>query len=207
MTTSPVMGITEEILGEIERADWKLAPVEPTQEMVDAGDAVQDWPAFGLDDIYRAMLAAAPAAPVAQEPSTFWVLFNATADKKYIKKIIPDGPLAFFDCESDALRAKARNPGTDYKRVDYYTAPPAAEQLAQSAPDELRARCDGGTCGMGGVCENCMMADAIELATEQPDTVVVPRELLERAVDRLTHGHELDKACRELRALLAGGAE
>lgn len=41
----------------------------------------------------------------------------------------------------------------------------------------------------------------------QPDTVAVPREALERAVDRLTHGHELDKACRELRALLAGGAE
>lgn len=60
MTTSPVMWITEEILGEIERAGWKLVPAEPTQEMVDAGDAVQDWPAFGLDDIYLAMLAAAP---------------------------------------------------------------------------------------------------------------------------------------------------
>lgn len=57
---------------------------------------------------------------------------------------------------------------------------PAAEKLAQSAPDELRARCDGGTCGLGGVCENCMMADAIELAAE-PDAVAVPRELLAEA--------------------------
>lgn len=37
--------------------------------------------------------------------------------------------------------------------------------------------------------------------------VVVPRELLERTLDRLLHGHERDKAVRELRAILnhAGG--
>ncbi len=74
------------------------------------------------------MLAAAPAAPVAQEPHTFWVLFDAAAEQRFIKKMLPEGFLAFFDCERDARLAKARNPGTDYKRVDYYAAPPAAEQ-------------------------------------------------------------------------------
>lgn len=77
MTTSPVMGITEEILGEIERAGWKLVPVEPTPEMITAGKEAH-WEAddaatrdnagfeqFGMRvkraaHVYRAMLAAAP---------------------------------------------------------------------------------------------------------------------------------------------------
>lgn len=33
--------------------------------------------------------------------------------------------------------------------------------------------------------------------------ISVPRESLERTIDRLQHGHEHDKAIRELRALLA----
>ena len=48
--------------------------------------------------------------------------------------------------------------------------------------------------------------DVFQLVSSiQQDTVIVPRDILERTIDRLTHGHELEKANRELRALLAGG--
>lgn len=43
------------------------------------------------------------------------------------------------------------------------------------------------------------------LSAQQSAHVSVPRELLERTICRLTHGHEHDKAVRELRALLNGG--
>jgi len=42
-------------------------------------------------------------------------------------------------------------------------------------------------------------------SAQQSAHVSVPRELLERTICRLTHGHEHDKAVRELRALLNGG--
>lgn len=38
---------------------WKMVPVEPTREMLDAGQN-QQWAGEGADDIYAAMLAAAP---------------------------------------------------------------------------------------------------------------------------------------------------
>lgn len=100
-----------------------------------AGDETDNLPTLACPVVInagdlRALTAAAPTAPAqgVQEPHTFWVLFDATAEQQFIKKMLPEGFLAFFDCESDARQAKARNPGTDYKRVDYYTAPPAAEQ-------------------------------------------------------------------------------
>jgi hypothetical protein len=50
-------------------AGWKLVPVEPTKEMLAAGDKIMDcdpqWVARG----YRAMLAASPASPAAVEMS------------------------------------------------------------------------------------------------------------------------------------------
>lgn len=52
------------------------------------------------------------------EVITNWVLFDATADKPYIKKMMPEGFLAVFDSEEDAKRAKASHKGTDYKRID-----------------------------------------------------------------------------------------
>ena len=46
----------------------------------------------------------------------------------------------------------------------------------------------------------------VAVISAQPSAhVSVPRELLERTICRLTHGHEHDKAVRELRALLNGG--
>lgn len=62
MTTSPVIGITEEILSEIERAGWKLVPVESTVKMEYSGCKAASrvmW--LGeAGRVYSAMLAAAP---------------------------------------------------------------------------------------------------------------------------------------------------
>ena len=53
-------------------AGWKLVPVEPTDEMVEAGDhEIEKW---GVDasssGAFRAMLAAAPQPPVVEQPQT-----------------------------------------------------------------------------------------------------------------------------------------
>lgn len=53
------------------------------------------------------------------EVATFWVLFDATAEQRFIKKDARDGTLAFFDSEHQASRAKRTHTDTDYKRVDY----------------------------------------------------------------------------------------
>lgn len=64
MTTSPVMGITEEILGEIERAGWKLVPERPTKGMRaafhDSYERYEEGMGECPDSQWRAMLAAAP---------------------------------------------------------------------------------------------------------------------------------------------------
>ena len=75
--------------------------------------------------------APAPVERVEQEAKVFWVLFDNTTDVKYIKKDSDAGTLAFFDNEKDAARAKRFNPGTDYKRLEYYTAPQPAPTAAQ----------------------------------------------------------------------------
>lgn len=63
--------------------------------------------------------AAQPAEADGVDLAPFWVLFDATAPDPFIKKMMPEGVLAFFDSERDAARAKARNPGTDYRRAPY----------------------------------------------------------------------------------------
>lgn len=72
-----------------------------------------------------------------QEPVIYWVLYDATADQKFIKKMLPEGFLGFFDNEQEAQRAKNNNPGTDFKRVEYYKAPVAQ---AGQEPVGYRAR-------------------------------------------------------------------
>ena len=95
------------------------------------------------EDELRALLSApSPAGVDGLEVMSNWVLFDAEADKPYIKKMLPEGFLAFFDCEEDARRAKANNPGTDYKRIDRVKA-----EDAQAIIDGLRgevARLDAG---------------------------------------------------------------
>jgi len=136
----------------------------------------------------RAALAcsAAPAATpqvALRGRRTFWVLFDATTDQRFIKKMMPEGFLAFFDCEADARRAMARNPGADYKRVDYYTA--TAEQPARAinalATISRMARneaCRSGIPVAGKLCTWDAIADMADAAladAEQPDTVKVRR--------------------------------
>lgn len=202
MTTSPVMGITEEILSEIERAGWQLVPVEPTREMwAAAGDCVTtlQWQGIGHHDkisgaVYRAMLAATPAAPVAQEPATW----PAAAHN-----LVRDWQTGMASSNEVCIALASALCGT----------PPAAEQP------------ECGCCGQTGPCDpDCDCA-------EQPGTVTVPRELLAEAesiIDsyaealRASHApggdwegeeaahdeYELEAGvASKLRALLAGGAE
>lgn len=55
------------------------------------------------------------------------------------------------------------------------------------------------------VTRKALESELTALKAQQSAHVSVPRELLERTICRLTHGHEHDKAVRELRALLNGG--
>ena len=50
---------------------------------------------------------------------TFWVVYDATTDKKYIKKDPQNGALAMFDYEHEAKRVSATHPGTAYKEIRY----------------------------------------------------------------------------------------
>lgn len=81
-----------------------------------------------------------------REPVIYWVLYDATADQKFIKKMLPEGFLGFFDNEQEAQRAKNNNPGTDFKRVEYYKAPVAQ---AGQVPDEVRHWSDCATNNRG----------------------------------------------------------
>lgn len=87
--------------------------------------AYRDW---YIAELEEALSKAALSHAEGEAPNVYWVLFDATADKKFIKKSLNDGSLAFFDTEQEAIRAKARHPGTDYMRVEYYKRP--APQVA-----------------------------------------------------------------------------
>lgn len=66
------------------------------------------------------------------EPSLVaWVLYDATADKKYIKMDPTNGSLAIFDSEEAAMSAKRAHPGTDYDRCEYYSAPQPTPEVAK----------------------------------------------------------------------------
>lgn len=84
--------------------------------------------------------AAQPAEAEGVEAVEFWVLFDATTPEPYIKKMMPEGFLAFFDHEEDAIRAKSFHPGADYKRVPYVrqSAHIAALSAVTAERDRLR---------------------------------------------------------------------
>lgn len=153
---------------------WKLVPVEPTREMIDAaGGAITTpdslppvgtggWSMNGLAfrSRYKAALAAAPAGQVAQEPVA-WQVRNGVVTHGFYRSKAEASEVA-FDMQ------KAHDLGGSLAAFNVrpvYATPPAAEQ---------------------------------------PDTVTVPRELLERAM-YAENGSELIEANRELRALLAEG--
>ena len=78
------------------------------------------------------------------KPNTYWVLFDASAEKKYIKKKADDGCLMFFDTEKEAQRAKARSAKTDYKKIESYAHPP----LAQAVPGGYQLVSDTAIAGL-----------------------------------------------------------
>ena len=186
MTTSPVMGITEEILGEIERAGWKLVPVESTVEMEDAGCKAASR-LMGMSEagrVYRAMLASAPAAPVAQEPAAWpaaahdlvrdWQTGMASSNEVCIALAS-----ALYAAPPAAEQPDAWTPsGADYDR-NIHRNPDAAAwaDLFVATFPGLADKHDL----MLGCFANAMMAMHDFLKSEQPDTVAVPRELLKQA--------------------------
>lgn len=136
-----------------------VVPVEPTPEHIDS-IAMRYRHDFGLlpedqrDNLRRfarqlyeectgqgfyKLAAPAPVERVEQEPKVFWVLFDNTGGEKFIKQYPDTGVLAIFDSEGDAARAKCINPGTDYKRVEYYTTPQPAPTAAQDVAGLVEA--------------------------------------------------------------------
>lgn len=93
--------------------DYKLVPMEPTAEMLEAGKKEVDWYEHNAIDCYQAMLAAAPA--VQGEP----VAYLRKDQLTHVKRM---GPM---------LGEIADNPRAD--RVPVYAAPQSAEQ--KPAPD------------------------------------------------------------------------
>ena len=136
---------------------WQLVPVEPTEHLLDAlfEHGMQDEDDDVIREAYRAMLAAAPAAPVAQEPVAFF--WEDTVPHFEGRR---HGPYFGWPTDEDLARVAG-----SAKPVPLYAAPPAAEQ---------------------------------------PDTVAVPRELLEELAD-IADAMQCHDARDDAIALLAGG--
>ena len=126
MTNETIPNVPRELLEELRDAANESMNATTRQHQIDHF--------AGLIAKADAILSApSPAGVDGLEVVSNWVLFDAGADKPYIKKMLPEGFLAFFDCEEDARRAKANNPGTDYKRIDRVKA-----EDAQAIIDGLR---------------------------------------------------------------------
>lgn len=96
----------------------------------DIGDECWEWDGDTVEFVGRIYQHALSHASEV-EPNVYWVLFDATTNKKFIKKSLDDGSLAFFDTEQEASRAKARHAGTDYMRVEHYKRPAPAVPVTE----------------------------------------------------------------------------
>ena len=96
-----------------------------------------------------------------------WILYDATADKKYIKMDPVDGSLAIFDTEEAAIAAKKLHWGTDCKRCEYYSAP--AEKSSTKCP------------GAGCTDQGC----PAHYAVPQPTVQRVPAAWMNNSPDRV----------------------
>ena len=125
--------------------------------------------------------AQASSAPEQEAVAEYWVLFDAKADQRYIKKCIEDGTLAFFDNESDAKRAKLKNPGTDYKRVAYYTHEDDGECARLLAENESLLRKLRGKHALTGATYDLLIKERDrllnQLADAQAQILTMRREL------------------------------
>lgn len=164
---------------------WKLVPVEPTGGMLDNATscvvAVGDGADYvGRDEaaeIYRALLAAAPAAPVAlgQGPVA-WGLPNTT----------PGAPRPFL-----VLFHSTSQVNDPAGLVPLYTAPPAAEQM-----DAVKVQREAPT----GIKVREILASISRQARNE-----ACRHGMPRAGQACTFDGIADMADEALRALLAGG--
>ena len=156
-----------------------------------------------------ALLAAAPAAPVVREPVAFvsQETFSSDGTSDILTRNLPIGT-ALYAAPPATQQPDAWTPsGADYDR-NIHRNPDAAAwaDLFVATFPGLADKHDL----MLGWFANAMMAMHDHLKAEQPDTVVVPRELLKRIAIPVMLRWQEDAhadACAELRALLAGGAE
>lgn len=160
-----------------------------------------------------ALLAAAPAAPVAQEPVA-WV---CTARKPGITE---QRSLWHGEQGADTWLAHFAGRGCEVTKTPPYTAPPAAEQpfrmlsAEEIAVRELLAAMnrDGGqhqhSVGIAQAAKDALteFSRLQQTLAEQPDAVKVPRKVLENWLDSADE-RERPRFVHVLRALLAGGAE
>ena len=92
---------------------WKLVPEEPTPQMLDEIHLVSEFTGKALTTRYRAMLAAAPAAPAqAEQEPVAWMTHH-------------DEPM-FFSAEKEA----AAYCDNDESPIPLYAAPPAHPDAA-----------------------------------------------------------------------------
>lgn len=216
MTTSPVMGITEEILGEIERAGWKLVPVERIQIAL---EAVQNAMLDAYSNAYQECCGRGQGQ-CCGDPDPAWsaedqrimdALSPAQRELSALLAAAPAAPVARFlpDLPDQMARDLARFNET-CEDGQGYDVP--KERMRSMARFGLVRWCGGSRfeitdCGIAA-----LEAMAAPPAAEQPDTVVVPRELLDRAATWLevhapSGGSVEGDVADDLRALLAGGAE
>lgn len=77
-------------VGNMVQAGWMPVPVEPTEAMLDAGCEAVDGPDWtGPNAVYRAMLDAAPLAPVVEQEPVAWIWTEWSS-----RKLTFDGPPA-----------------------------------------------------------------------------------------------------------------
>lgn len=160
---------------------WKLAPVDATLEMVEAfkarATATSRGTILNVSNALNDAIAAAPAAPVAQEPAA-WV---CTARKPGITE---QRSLWHGEQGADTWLAHFAGRGCEVTKTPLYTAPPVAEQPARAmqalATISRMARneaCRSGAPAAGQLCTWDSIADMADAAladaptAEQPDTV------------------------------------
>lgn len=147
--------------GQAAPAGWQMVPVEPNDDMLVAGQEVWAQGRIGaIEDcseaqaIYAAMLAAAPAAPVAQEPVAWLPYLADRADGVQghyaIARHNPAGHREVWNLRSHRWAAFSDDVLTKEQALDLLqkltipTAPPAVEQPAMSDMDKLLCPVCGG---------------------------------------------------------------
>lgn len=191
---------------------WKLVPVDPTEEILDAICLAKNMTRRGLavvmnmqelESIYRAMLAAAPAAPVAQEPrvirAAYEVLLGCVMSPQIATLI--DAPTV----ERVAKQLNDLLPGyvpPAAKQPTLYKCPRCGADIEPPAAWSAQVLC--------AACGNTSSATAARAAAERPDTVVVPREVLRELTDTaITEWHDpsVNEAAQDRNECLCCGVE